>query len=149
MPKGILWNKNCWIICCKIWQGSIEVGWNTKPVDSPTSTGVIDRKRTRCNQMTLSWGQLHKTPNLTNYPPADCWFFHHFYWQEATDKNWDPDKLQRGLYLNMLSCSAANREHLDVNGFDRHVCMRFGVSFVFVLICVRHIMVMGIIAVSL
>lgn len=35
------------------------------------------------------------------------------------------DKLQRGMYPDMSSCSAANGENLDMTAVDRHVSMRF------------------------
>lgn len=49
-PNGILWNKSCLIICCKIWQILLRLGETPNWLIAQHLQGVTDRKRTRDNR---------------------------------------------------------------------------------------------------
>lgn len=109
--------------CCKIRQGCVEV-WRKLQTDCfPSNCGATGRnKRKNWEEIktTLSqksqhgdpdatWGtkcprdRHHKIPSLDN-----GWFFRRFYWLGTIDGNPDQGTLQRGPYLDVSRCSAAN-----------------------------------------
>lgn len=140
--------------CCKIWQGPTEVGGKQLTNLSPKNYRVKGREGEKMggNKMTASESTVQQavcnfrnkmskeiiSKDTKSFPPLTACFPVAFYWHETADEDLYLGKWQRGLYLGMPSCSAANEKNPYMTSFDRYVHTQLIASFASLLTHIHH-----------